>query len=171
MMAITIEKIQPADAGNLLAFLKQVGGETENLTFGKEGLPFTVEEEEAYLAHLENSCDEVMFVAKDGEKIVGNASLNRMPRRMAHRGDFSVAVAKAYWNRGIGRMLMKEIIAFAWENQFEMVDLQVRSDNLAAIHLYEKFGFQKLFTYPGFFKIDGQPIDFDYMCLHLERSK
>ena len=170
-MGITIEKIQAADAENLLAFLKQVGGETENLTFGKEGLPFTVEEEEAYLAHLESSCDEVMFVAKDGEKIVGNASLNRMPRRMAHRGDFSVAVAKAYWNRGLGRMLMKEVIAFATENDFEIIDLQVRSDNLAAVHLYEKFGFQRLFSYPGFFKIDGQPIDFDYMCLRLENPK
>ena len=167
-MKITIEKIKPTDAESLLDFLKQAGAETENLTFGGEGLPFTVEAEAAYLAQLEASCDEVMLVAKDGDQIIGNASLNRLPRRMSHRGDFSIAIAKAYWNKGIGGMLMKEILAFARQNCFEIIDLQVRSDNAAAIHLYEKFGFRKLVTYPGFFKIDGQPIDFDYMCLRLK---
>lgn len=31
------------DAKNMLEYLKQVGGESDNLTFGKEGLPFTPE--------------------------------------------------------------------------------------------------------------------------------
>ena len=90
-MRITIEKATPADAAALLAFLKQVGGETENLTFGGEGLPFTVEAEAQYLASMENSRDDVMLLAKINGEIVGNASLSRMPRRMRHRGDFSTA--------------------------------------------------------------------------------
>lgn len=44
-----------------------------------------------------------------------------------------------------------------------MLDLQVRSDNVRAIRLYEKFGFQKTGTHPAFFKMDGQYIAFDYM--------
>ena len=164
-MQIRMEKASPLDAAELLAFLKQIGGETDNLTFGGEGVPFSVEEEAAYIASMENSRDNLMLLAKDGEKIVGNASLSRMPRRMAHRGDFSVAVAKEYWNRGIGRALLEKVITFAKENDFSVIDLQVRSDNHGAIHLYEKYGFRKIGSHPAFFEINGESIAFDYMYL------
>ena len=166
-MAVSIEKARPSDAGALLAFLKQTGGETDNLSFGSEGLPFSVEAEAEYLEQLENSRDAVMLVAKVDGKIIGSASLNRPPRRMQHRGDFSVSVAKAYWNRGIGSLLTESVLSFASQNDFMILDLQVRSDNTPAIHLYEKYGFVKLCTYPGFFRIAGEEINFDYMYLRL----
>ena len=108
-----------------------------------------------------------MLVAKENENIIGSASLSRLPRRMSHRGDLSVSVAKAYWNKGIGTQLLNSIITFARENNFEILDLQVRSDNLAAIHLYEKLGFQRLCTYPRFFKIGDLYADFEMMYLVL----
>lgn len=167
-MNITIKKACVEDAAEILQYLKQIGAETDNLSFGVEGLPFTVESEAAYIRQIENSLDEIMLVAKDKGKVVGNASLSRMPRRMKHRGDFSVSVLKEYWNKGIGSQLLHEIIQFAKENSFEVIDLQVRSDNLSAIHLYEKFGFKKIGTHPAFFKIDGEKISFDYMCLMIQ---
>ena len=166
-MAISIEKAVPSDAALILEYLKQVGGETDNLTFGVEGLPFSVESEAEFIAGMENLNDAIMLVAKDGSKIVGNASLTRLPRRMKHRGDFAVSVAKEYWNQGIGNKLLHEVINFAKENSFEVIDLQVRSDNLSAIHLYEKFGFKKIGTHPAFFKIDDKEIAFDYMYLKI----
>lgn len=80
-----------------------------------------------------------MLVAKKEDKIIGSASLSRLPRRMSHRGDFSVSVLKEYWNQGIGSQLLATILTFAKENSFEIIDLQVRSDNFQAIHIYEKF--------------------------------
>ena len=168
-MNITIERAKPSDAAALLAYLKQVGGETDNLTFGAEGLPFTVEAEAEYIASMENSCDNVMLLAKINGEIVGDASLSRMPRRMSHRGDLGMAVVKEYWNQGAGRCLLAEIISFAKENGFAIIDLQVRSDNFAAIHLYEKFGFRKIGTHPAFFKMENGNIPFDYMVLELQR--
>ena len=91
---------------------------------------------------MENSIDNIMLLAKCDEKIVGCASLNRLPRRMNHRGDFAICVAKDYWNKGIGSQLMDKIISFARENDFKIIDLQVRSDNKNAIYLYEKCGFK-----------------------------
>ena len=167
-MNITIERANPEDAAAILAYLKQVGGETDNLTFGAEGLPFTVEAETEYLAQLEHSRNDIMLIAKCNGEIVGDASLSRLPRRMSHRGDLGITVVKEQWNQGIGRRLLAEIITFAQENEFEIIDLQVRSDNLAAIHLYEKFGFQKIGSHPAFFKMEGEYVPFDYMVLELK---
>lgn len=170
-MGILIEKASPADAELILNYLKQVGSETNNLTFGSDGLPISVEAEASYIAQLEHSCDDVMLVAKDNGKIIGNASLNRLPRRMRHRGNFSVAVLKDYWNKGVGSQLLSTIIDFAKANSFDIIDLQVRSDNLRAIHLYEKYGFQKTGTHPAFFKIGNEYVHFDYMFLNLFTDK
>ena len=65
---------------------------------------------------------------------------------------------------------MDNIIAFARENDFEVIDLQVRSDNKSAIHLYEKYGFQKIGEHPAFFKISDENISFDIMCSELINS-
>ena len=162
-MNILIERATCADAAELLQYLKQIGGETDNLSFGSEGLPFTPESEAAYLDQIENSCDDIMLIARENGKIVGSASLNRLPRRMCHRGEVSVSVLREYWNKGVGSLLMEEIIRFAAINSFEVIDLQVRSDNIAAIHLYEKFGFIKIGTHPNCFKIGNDKIPFDYM--------
>lgn len=165
---VIIEKATCEDADAILQYLKQIGAETDNLTFGAEGLPFTIESEAAYISQIENSCDDIMLIAKEDGKIIGNASLSRLPRRMKHRGDFSVSVLREYWNKGIGSQLLLNVINFAKENSFEVIDLQVRSDNLPAIHLYEKFGFKKVGTHPAFFKIDNEEISFDYMCLKIQ---
>ncbi len=166
-MNIVIEKASPADANALLEYLKQLGGETDNLTFGEEGLPLTVEEEEAYIIQSNNSPNELMLLAKDNGKIIGDAGLSRLPRRLGHRGDLGIGVLKEYWNKGVGTLLLNEVINYAKNNSFEFIDLQVRSDNLAAIHLYEKFGFQKFGEHPAFFKIGRDYIPFDYMYLKI----
>ena len=67
--------------------------------------------------------------------------------------------------------LTEAILSFAKENGFEQLNLEVRSDNARAIRLYEKFGFRKLCTFPCFFKINGESIDFDLMNLELNAEK
>ncbi len=166
-MRITIERAKKSDAPAMLDYLRQIGGETDNLTFGAEGLPFSVESEAEYLERAENSQDNIILLAKENGKIVGDASLSRLPRRMSHRGELGISVLAAYWNKGIGSRLLNEILDFAKESSYDVVDLEVRSDNLHAIHLYEKFGFIKIGSHPLFFKIDGKYISFDYMCLKL----
>lgn len=166
-MSVAVVKAMPADAAELLRYLAQVGGETDNLSFGAEGLPFSVEEEAAFLAGQEDSHTGIMLLAKDGERIVGCASFHGLSRRAGHRGDVAVSIAKDYWGQGIGRTLMEGLIAFARENGFSLLDLQVRSDNYRAIRLYEKMGFRKIGTHPAFFRMDGQEIPFDFMILSL----
>ena len=163
----TIARARAEDAAALLAYLRVVGSETDNLSFGAEGVPLGVDEEAAYLQRQEGSADNVQYVAKANGEIIGTASLNRKPRRMSHRGELGISLKKAWWGRGIASALMREILRFAGANGFEQLNLEVRSDNTRAIRLYEKFGFRKLCTFPAFFKIDGRPINFDLMYLPL----
>ena len=160
-----IVRAQSEDAVALLEYLKIVGGETENLSFGAEGVSRDLEAEQAYLRAQAESADCVQYLAKVDGEIIGTASLNRKHKRMSHRGEFGISVKKIYWGCGAASALMEAILAFAKENGFEQLNLEVRSDNIRAIRLYEKYGFRKLCTCPAFFKIGGQYIDFDLMNL------
>ena len=44
-----IERARPEEAAELLDYLKIVGGETNNLSFGAEGVPLSLEAEQDYL--------------------------------------------------------------------------------------------------------------------------
>ena len=54
-----IVRAQAEDAAALLDYLKIVGGETDNLSFGPEGVPLDVEAETQYLAAQVASKDNV----------------------------------------------------------------------------------------------------------------
>lgn len=166
-MNITITNAAPADAAAVLAYLATVGGETDNLTFGGEGLPFSPEDEAKYIESFCGSHDKIMLSAKDGDRIVSIASLERFSNRMSHRAELGISVLRDYWGQGIATALISRLIAFAKENSIEIIELDVRSDNTRAIRLYERFGFRKIGTYPRFFKIGDAYCDFDKMCLAL----
>ena len=165
-----IERARAEDAAALLDYLKIVGGETENLSFGAEGVPLSLEEEQNYLRSQCESTDNAQYFAKVDGEIVGTASLNRNHNRMSHRGVFGISLKKAWWGCGAAPALMKAILAFAKENGFEQLNLEVRSSNARAIHLYEKYGFRKLCTFPHFFEINGEYVDFDLMNLELNEA-
>ena len=156
-----IVRAQAQDAAALLEYLKIIGGETDNLSFGPEGVPLTVEAEQSYLAMQAQSH------AKVNGEIIGTASLNRKPNRMNHRAEFGISLKKAWWGCGAASALAEGVLAFARETGVQQVDLAVRSDNKRAIALYERLGFRKLCTFPDFFKINDELIDFDFMILSL----
>ena len=166
-----IERAQPEEAAALLDYLKIIGGETDNLSFGAEGVSLSIEEEQAYLHVQCDSADNAQYFAKVDGEIIGTASLNRRSNRMSHRGVFGISLKKAWWGCGAASALMEAILAFAKENGFEQLNLEVRSSNARAIHLYEKYGFRKLCTFPRFFKINGEYIDFDLMNLELNEAE
>ena len=166
-----IERARAEDAAALLDYLKIVGGETENLSFGAEGVPLDLEAEKDYLRSQRESADNVQYLAKVDGEIIGTASLNRKPKRMHHRGEFGISLKKAWWGCGAASALAEAILAFARDNGFEQLNLEVRSDNIRAIRLYEKYGFRKLCTFPAFFKINGKNVDFDLMNLTLNESQ
>ena len=157
-----------ADAAALLEHIKTVGAETDNLSFSGETFSISVEREAKFIDRFYNNRKDIMLIALDGEKVVGNAIVERnRVERYNHRAEISITVLKDYWGHGIGSRLMEMMIDFSRKTGIEILYLEVRSDNTRAVSLYEKFGFVKIGTYPSFFKINNSYYDAYSMILTL----
>ncbi len=171
MEEFDIREATPEDAEKIIAYLAQVGGETDYLSFGKEGLPISTEEEEKFIQNINKEEHSVLYVVWKNGEIIGDASLSGFSRRMSHRAEFGISVVKSEWGQGIGRALLQKCIMYAKEHMIELINLEVRSDNIRAIHVYEKYGFRKIGTSPAYYKMDGTYYDFDLMVLDLRRER
>lgn len=170
MKDFIIENARPEDAAAILEYLKIVGGETDNLNMGAEGIPIAVEVEEAFLRSMLDSSDDVMYAAKADGEIIGIANVSRLKRRMSHRASIGISVQQCAWHCGVGTALMEALLAFARKNGIEQLELEVRSDNDRAIRLYERFGFTKIGMIPAFLKVNGEDFASDYMVLPLKNN-
>lgn len=166
---IMIKEAKPEDADKLIEYTKIVGAQTDNLSFGKEGAGDTPEVEE-FIKRISSDPKSVMYFAWKNDDIVGCANISGMKRRMSHRANFAISVAKSEWGSGIGSALLEKCISFAKDNEIEIINLDTRSDNFRAISLYKKFGFIKIGQMPAFSKINGEYIDADLMYLDLREK-
>lgn len=94
----------------------------------------------------------------DGEEQVGGVGVAQVRPHIKyrHRAVMGISVRKEYWDCGLGSYLMQLAIDQTRSNGFEQLELGVYSDNARAIHLYEKFGFERYGIQPRAFKLkDG----------------
>ena len=56
----------------------------------------------------------------------------------------TIAVSGAAQGRGVGRLLLEELIAIAVRYECSQLLLEVRSDNVSALGMYERFGFESI---------------------------
>lgn len=86
---------------------------------------------------------EIVIAATVGDTLVGEAELTPYKGRRAHAGSIGICVHDAWHRRGIGNVLMTELLDLAdnWLG-LRRVELHVFADNHAALALYRKFGFE-----------------------------
>ena len=168
-MNIIYREAEPSDAGKFLEYCKIVGSETDNLTFGAEGLSLTISQEADFIRKFAGNPGSIMIVAFDEGELIGTGAVSVVSGkpRFAHRREIAISVRKDYWGKGIGTGIMNVLMDFARKSGAEVLELEVRSDNEAAISLYKKFGFEKIGTNEKFFKINGEFFAADYMNLYL----
>ena len=63
--------------------------------------------------------------------------------RIRHIGQVFIVVKRAFWNQGLGKLLLEEAIDWA-ENSgvIRRLELTVQVRNERAVHLYQAFGFE-----------------------------
>lgn len=87
------------------------------------------------------SPDTLYLAAFREEQVVGYCGL----LRSFEEADITnVAVGEGWRNQGIAGKLLKELMEQGRQQGIERFTLEVRVSNLAAIHLYEKLGFESV---------------------------
>lgn len=89
--------------------------------------------------------DNIEIVAvKDGDRIIGVASLYVMPKIGKCTGQVEdVVVSEAYRGQGLGEKLMRELMRIAKERGVESLHLTSRPARVAGNKLYQKLGFEQ----------------------------
>ena len=85
------------------------------------------------------------FVWVEEGQIVGNVTISRATPGSRRWVISNVAVANSYRGRGIAQALMDAAIELVHEWHGSAISLQVRDDNLPALHIYHKLGFHAAF--------------------------
>jgi putative acetyltransferase len=101
----------------------------------------------------------LVAVTGDG-RAIGLLGLQVGQGRVAHVGHIGMMVHPDFHNQGVGSALMEAAIDLAnkWLN-LTRLDLEVYTDNAAAIHLYEKHGFEIEGTKRRYAFRDGEYVD------------
>lgn len=167
---LEVDFVKSDDASEIISYTKTIGGESDFVTFGPEGISISLEEEKLFLSRFTKGSLYPMFIGRIDQKIVSIANFSGTDRpRLRHNAEIGLSVLKKYWHCGVGKAMMQVLIEHAKETSvIENIYLKVRSDNINAIHLYETYGFKKTGTYPRQLKISSHFYDTILMTLLLE---
>lgn len=104
--------------------------------------------------------------------IIGHVDLRGYPdQHMEHRCLLGMGVKAAYRRKGIGKNLIALVKEWgANEANVEWIDLQVLSQNAAAVSLYRASGFETIGEMRDQFRIDGHSFAYTTMTLALARK-
>lgn len=139
--------IRPIDIGDGKGIneLRRMPGVFENIL----GIPSErVKRNEDFILNMDVNQHQFVAITKNQsgqDIIIGSAGLMvNANHRTRHSGSMGIMIHKDYQNMGVGTALMEAIIDIA-DNWLMLirVELTVFEDNERAIHLYEKFGFEK----------------------------
>ncbi len=149
------------DAEEILEYLKTVGGESDNLTFGSEGIGIPLEKEKKYIKSMIEDNASGLFVGKINGKIVSVAGIDtNSKKRLSHNAEIGISVMKEHWNKGIGKNMMEFIINFARiAHTIKNLTLEVKVDNVNAIKLYKNLGFKEIGRFKDRFFIEDKYYD------------
>ncbi|RLF20430.1 MAG: ribosomal-protein-alanine N-acetyltransferase [Thermoprotei archaeon] len=109
--------------------------------------------------------NDTFLVAVYGDKVVGYVIGAIRWDVIGHI--LNIAVHPDYRRRGIGSILMKEIMKRLKEKGARIYRLEVRVSNTPAQHLYERLGFRKAYVIKGYYN-DGEDC---YVMLKEEDEK
>lgn len=79
------------------------------------------------------------FVIKNNDEILGFAGIKVV---LEQADIMNIVVKKSMRGKGIGTLLLKNIIAFCNSLNISVISLEVNNSNFSALALYKKFGFE-----------------------------
>jgi phosphinothricin acetyltransferase len=116
-------------------------------------VPRTLDEQEQWIATHQsahpclvavNEEDEIGDVGARGERILGYALLSPFRPRAAYAStcENSVYVHRGARGRGVGELLLRDLITVAHESGYHSLIARIVSENVGSIRLHEKVGYE-----------------------------
>jgi RimJ/RimL family protein N-acetyltransferase len=138
-----VRRAEPRDAHGLKELADAVGAEPEGWLVTTNGWRDAADERR-YLRAIRRYPNAAVYVAEDGEEIVGRLSIARDQHPASrHVADLGLMVAQSHRRRGIGTQLLDAAVQWARQAGVRKLELHVFPWNTGAIALYERFGFVK----------------------------
>ena len=110
------------------------------------------------------------YVAEDDGRIIGWADFIPFVREsLAHTSQLGMGVLKEFRGKGIGDQLLRRVVTGAIDRGSVRLELEVFSNNLAAISLYRKHGFEYEGTKRSARLLDGEFFDINLMAMLVQR--
>ena len=167
-MRITIRPARADDAPALVQLGSSVGREDGAWLLTSDGWR-SVADERRYLRALKRYPHAAVYVAEEGDAIVGRLSLARDNHPASHHvADLGLMVAETHRRRGIGRALLEQAVDWARDTGISKLELHVFPWNEAAIRLYETFGFEREGLRRDHYRRDGEFVDAILMAYRLQ---
>ena len=167
---IELRNAEIKDAEALLEYLKATNTESKYLICEPDEITMTLDDEKAFITRKIESERELLLLAFEDGKHIGNCSLMSVgtSTRDKHRCTIAIALYKAYCGRGIGRLMLETVLSEAKKLGYGQAELEVVTENLGAIALYEAVGFVKCGVLPNSMKYrDGTTVDSYWMVKEL----
>lgn len=140
--SVVLRSPAPADASQMLIFLKHLASDTDYLIRYPEECESSPEKEAKLIRSVRQSEYDLYIAAFAENKIVGNCQLSFQKRiKTKHRASVSIGILKAYQELGLGKVMMEELISIARKHQILQLELEYIEGNDRARNLYEKMGF------------------------------
>lgn len=162
---IVIRQAESSDAASIITYMNWAPGEVDYHTFGADDFIVTLEDEEKIIESFAARDNCMFLLAHHNEEIVAIATLaGGIKDRVCHRATIGITVAKKYWRLGIGKKMMKMIIAYARLSPvLTKLELLVHEKNEPALTLYHELGFFQEGSICRYFHIDNTYYDGIYM--------
>lgn len=141
-MEYLIERVSLEDTRLIHSYLNDIAaGKSDVLFLRPNGFP--LDQVEKLIRDSYESTDRLFLVAKSESGIMGTLTFNRYSRaETRHSGDFGMSVHPDHRRKGVGSRLITELEEWAQANGLSKIELQVWSNNIPALCLYEKLGYE-----------------------------
>lgn len=164
---VTLRTVQANDLDKLLFFInilvkeKRDDKESQLFTGFEERVSRKMEADYLYqtLASIKHG-ETISVAAEIEDKIVGNGEVTREHYlETRHYGRLGLAILPQFRGRGIGREMVRTLVKESRTRGLKTIYVEFLSTNTAALHTYEKAGFEKSGRFPGKVSRQGKFLD------------
>lgn len=148
---------RPEDGEAVLRHLRRVAAESPYTAFLAEEISGALREEQSFLKRQLASRDRMMLAGFVEGRLIGLGGLAPAAanRKCSHRAELGLSVRRRWWDCGLGRALVDGLCREAGHMGYARMELSVMEENIRAISLYERCGFERCGLLPDAYRMEA----------------